>query len=133
MPKAKSTMVQQAVLALWGNWIKRLVTLAVGIGAISTAIVTGSNAWTKVEPYTFVTAGYVRDYSMETVRPVKVAQEQHSVAIDFLILKDERQALKDAKAELATNPNSSTIRNVIEQLERSIAARQERLHKAGSR
>lgn len=61
--------------------------------------------------------------------PVIVLALEHSTTLDYLILKEQRQALKDAKEDMKTAPNETT-RKAIEKLERSIDRRQNRLDKA---
>ncbi len=61
--------------------------------------------------------------------PVIVLALEHSTTLDYLILKDQRQALKYAQADMEKAPNATT-QNEINRLKRSIEQRQERLDKA---
>ena len=62
--------------------------------------------------------------------PLMKLTEEHSVAIDYLILKDQRQAIKDAKADQARDPHNTSAAKVIDNLQKSIDVRQRRLDDA---
>ncbi len=62
--------------------------------------------------------------------PVIVVAQDHSAAIDFLIIKEQYRALEAAKEDLRRDPNSVSAKKEIETLNKSISVRQNRLDKA---
>jgi hypothetical protein len=102
---------------------------------VSTAVVIGitgsiagmDKAWPIIEWVLPAHRAYARDVSMEKFNALHTAQLENKKALDYLILKDERQALQQAKDDLERDPHSGTAKEKIELLESSIAVRQERL------
>jgi hypothetical protein len=68
-----------------------------------------------VAAYAFVEPGlpafhyWVRDFTS----PFLKVQADHETYINYLKLRDARQALKDAKEDLAKNPNSSSAQQAV--------------------
>lgn len=128
-PPQGLSVAAQAMEALWGSGLRRLVTIAGGVGVIATAIVSTTNAWPRVEPYTFATSGYVREHVRSSTDPIRVVQSQQSVAIDRFILYQLQESLDKAKKDPAA-ATSQIVRDRIEQLEDQIKKTEERVRKA---
>ena len=62
--------------------------------------------------------------------PVIVVAQDHSAAIDFLIIKEQYRALEIAKEDLRRDPASVSAKKEVETLNKSIDVRQKRLDKA---
>ena len=62
--------------------------------------------------------------------PVIVVAQDHSAAIDFLIIKEQYRALEVAKEDLKRDPNSVSAKKEVETLNKSIDVRQKRIDKA---
>ena len=107
--------------------VAAIVTIFVGIpGAVA-----GYNYGAALlEPAYPALHYWVKDWTDDRLKPLTTLAQSHSVDLDYLILKDQRAALKDAKEELAKNPASTTAPQVIEHLQRSIETRQKRLDEA---
>ena len=109
---------------------RNLVKIAASIGVIAGAITAFAKAVPVVEPYAPAHREFVRGSTAEQTAPLRLVQDRHSIELDYLILKDQRQSLKDAKDDLTKNPNSTEAQKSIERIERSIKRRQDRLDKA---
>ena len=77
---------------------------------------------TTTEPVWIAQRYWVRD----ALRPILVAQERHDYAIEYLIQQQTLKALQDAKADMSRAPNQTT-EHTIEQLEKSVRERQQKL------
>lgn len=73
--------------------------------------------------------GAIHDVVAEVTDPLLLKIQTHDAGLDYLILKDQRQALKDAQAELAKHPDSDTAKQVIDSLQKSIKWRSDKLDK----
>lgn len=102
------------------------VTTAVVIG-ITGSIAGMDKAWPIVEWLLPAHRAYARDVSMDKFNALHTAQLENKKALDYLILKDERKALQEAKDDLVRDPHSVSAKEKIELLDSSISVRQERL------
>ena len=71
--------------------------------------------------------GAIHDVIVEVTDPLLIKIQPMEVSIDYLILKDQRQALKDAQAELVNHPDSVTAPKEIDNLQKAIKWRAKRL------
>lgn len=130
-------MTAQALAALWGTAMGKLVTTAAGIGVLASCIIYSSQAWTKLEPYTWPTSGWVRShihdqidsFKLKETDPIKVAQAQQSVAIDRFLLYQLQDTLDKARRDPAAQ-TSPIVQQRVKDLERQIMDTQIRLSKA---
>ena len=56
-----------------------------------------------------------------------MAQAEHERNLNYLLLRDERQALKDAKDDLVKNPNSTEAKAAVDHYQQSIDKRLKKL------
>ena len=94
--------------------LKWIIGAVVGLGTSGTVA-----AYQMIEPWFYTSHGLLR----ETVT------EDHNYII-YLKLRDARQALKDAKDDLAKNPGSSTAQRAADYYVDIIAKYQKQLDKA---
>ena len=76
----------------------------------------------------YASRAYARDN--EVIANLRASISSQGIILDFMRLKEERAALKDAQQELAVNPDSRTAPLLIDNLQRSIDAINNRLDKA---
>jgi hypothetical protein len=122
----------------WWGMVRRnkfSVTTALGIfAAVGAAYAQWDNVVGVWDHFMWATRSQAHEWSKEIasslLSPVIKVTDEHQIGLDYLILKDQRSALKDAKKELTDNPNSATAPTVIEQLEKSIKERQDRLDRS---
>lgn len=101
-----------------------LFTIFVGFPAIGAAInylTTKAEAWTPV---------FVPDIMMihdGKKIPVVEMTAEHGKTLDYLMLHDERAALKDAQADLKQNPGSRASKDRVDTFLKSIEDREKRL------
>jgi len=82
---------------------------------------------TTSDPWKIALHGWTRELLETNTAPYIKVQTDHDYAINYLILKDQRQALKDAQEELHKHPDSTTAPLIIERLTQSIERRQKKL------
>lgn len=121
---------------------KKLIAIAIGVGAVSTAIISGETAYSKIEPVIPLTSpgyvrGYVASHTKEKLTPFQEWQEeqefklaQQSLGIDRLNLTQQREYLIRAQKEQVTNKNSAVVREHIQQLEKDLDATKRRIEEA---
>ena len=100
--------------------------LAVVPGGIGGALYLSAQA----EPLYPAQRYWVRDFTTDTTKPLVILVQDHDKALDYLILKDQRSALKDAKDDLHRDPQSTSAQHTIDNLQKSIDVRQKRLDDA---
>lgn len=120
-----ASIMQRTIAMIKRNPIKFATTILVLLGAIPGAVA-GAAYISTPRPWWFVQRSYIE----ERLQPVRMAQDRHDYAIEYLVQQQALEALKNAKSDMVKSPNQTT-QNVIEQLEKSIRRRQDKLDKAG--
>lgn len=123
----KISIIRRAVALIKRNPIRSATAvlgfLAVVPGGIGGLIYLDIHA----EPY-YLTQHYrTREFIDEKTAPILKVQSESKNELDYLILKDLRAALKDAKSDLEKHPDSTTAPHEIERIQKSIEKRQNRL------
>ena len=109
------------------NPIKSATAVFALLAAIPGGVAGAQYLNTVSDPWKIALHGWVRELNNSLNSPIIKVQADHDYAINYLILKDQRQALKDAKDELAKHPDSTTAPLIIERLQKSIDGRQKKL------
>ena len=109
------------------NPIKSATAVFALLAAIPGGVAGAQYLNTVSDPWKIAFHGWTRELAQAVTAPLIKAQADHDYAINYLILKDQRQALKDAKDELAKHPDSTTAPLIIERLQKSIDGRQKKL------
>lgn len=106
-------------------------TAILGLFAVIPGGITGVNyAWSLSEPVLIAQHYWVRDHTAEKLSPVLKTQAEHRNELDYLILKEQRKALSEAKEDLKRDPQSGSALQVIDRIQKSIDVRQKRLDDA---
>lgn len=112
------------------NPLATIATLVGIIAGIPGAAIGLSYSYNVAEPSFLAQHGWVRDHTDDKLKQPLTVIAQHAVDIDYLILKEQRRALSEAKDDLKRDPNSTSAPAVIDNLQRSIDERQRRLDAA---
>lgn len=120
--------IKQNPISVWGS-------LVIAIGGTATLYGQWDNVegmWNHIRWMTPVMAqSYIRiaPSRVDPTKPFMLVQSDHDFAINYLILKDMRQALKEAKEDQKANPNSTTIPQTVDKLQKAVERQQDKLSK----
>lgn len=84
-------------------------------------------AYAYVDPWMPAVHYWVRDFTAPFIK----VQADHETYLNYLKLRDARQALKDAKDDLVKNPNSTSAQRATEYYQSNVNKYQDSLDKAG--
>ncbi len=130
----KGHFVHHLVHRIWAlakrNPLAAIATMIGIFGGIPAAVAGAIYLNAAVEPAIPALHWWVRDHTDERLKPLLLAQQGHAADLDYLILKEQRRALSEAKDDLKRDPQSSSAPKEIQTLQRSIDVRQKRLDEA---
>lgn len=129
-PKAKETMWDWLVGVAKRNPVATAASIVAIFAGIPGAVAGYNYAYDHAEPAFLAQRYWVRDHTEDRLRPVTLAQQSHANDLDYLILLQQQKALADAKDDLKRDPNSTSAKQTIEGLQKSILTRQKRLDEA---
>ena len=125
-PPAPLTWKARMIASIKRNPIK-WGTAVLGFLAVIPGGIAGANYLGGVsEPWWLLTHGGYREYQAPFIK----VQTDHDTYLNYLKLRDARQALKDAKDDLQKNPNSSSAQRTTEYYEGVVKKYQDQLDKA---
>jgi hypothetical protein len=83
-------------------------------------------AYAYVDPWMPAVHYWVRDFTAPFIK----VQADHETYLNYLKLRDARQALKDAKDDLAKNPNSTSAQQATKYYQSNVNRYQDSLDRA---
>lgn len=135
MPKAKRppnvTLFRRAWTWVYGVAKRNPLSTVAGLlgifGGIPAAVAGVVYLQTAIEPSWPAQRYWVRGHTEEKIGPIEEELRTRTAELDYLILKEQRKALGEAKEDLKRDPNSTSAPAVIDRLQRSIDIREKRL------
>lgn len=107
--------------------ITSIATVVGLLGSTGAAIAQRDNLALIWDNIFWATPHYAR---VTATAPIRAVQHEQGIYLDSILLKGDREALKDAQAELKEHPDSRTAPLMIEHLQKAITDRVSRLDKA---
>lgn len=122
------SMPQRLAKSIAGNRIKYATAILGLIAAFGTAVAQRANLLLVWDNVFWATPHYAREN--EVTKLLTGTVHVQGIYLNTILLRDDRQALKDAQQELKDHPDSRSAAILIDEIQKKIAERERTLDQA---